>query len=392
MIYDREGLINYIEGSIDKFGRLPTEKELIDNKFITWRCARDFGGYSKLIENLGFEYVRTCKFGMMHNLTDNEIVTIFNSHYVDETPLLKKIHSDYKEGSFPISKDAILHRYKNYKSFLEMCGREKPKVSLRKTDEELKYKRPSQCVKYVEYSKCEVVTTLKLALENEGDVSYEKISELYNSKKLPFGINTIRKYFNSIGDAMFSIGRMDLIKINRNKYFSKEDMIRIFTSEYDSLPSQLEVEDDFKCKLIPFNVIDICKNFGSYSNFAIECSYDYIKGKYSQKYKSSDGTICDSKKELMIDEFLNKNKIPHTHHVFYKDLISGVKGSSKCDFLLSDNTIVEYFGLHGVKRYDEKVSKKIKLLEDNNMKYIVIYPRDISRLDEIFKDYIKEVV
>ena len=124
-------------------------------------------------------------------------------------------------------------------------------------------------------------------------------------------------------------------------------------------------------------------------NFLIEAGYDYNKGKYSQKYLTKDGKICDSKSEYKIDEFFHKNGINHKHQPKYKDIIDGFEKLSKADFLLNDGTVVEYFGLVGQPKYDKKVRKKVNVLEKNNIRYIDLYPNDLKKLNEIFKDYVR---
>jgi hypothetical protein len=372
---------SFIEGFVSEKGRIPSLDELYQSGLITHSLTKMYGGYRNLIEHLGFEYKRKCSYGVFYNKTNQEVSDIFNGFYQHYLPTRDEVESDYKKGIFPFGKDIIIYNFGGYRNFLKICGRKRESVVEKKT--------PRKC-----YTKDEIYNILKIALKDKTEFNSKQISEMYNSGEIPFGSGVIQKHFGGVLKMLNEIGRSDLMNINRHDFYTKIEMIDIFTNVYRNKaqpPLQLEVREDYNQNIIPFNVSDIVVKFKAYSKFLSEAGYTFNKGKYSQKYVSSDGTICDSKKELLIDEFLNSNNIKHQHHVKYSDLIPDVKKWNKSDFLLHDNTIVEYFGLYGVKKYNEKVKKKLAILEENNMKYIAIYPKDITRLDVIFKDYIKEV-
>ena len=61
------------------------------------------------------------------------------------------------------------------------------------------------------------------------------------------------------------------------------------------------------------------------------------------------------------------------------------------DFKVKD-IYIEFFGLHKeLKRYDQLMKIKLKIIKKNNLKLIAIYPKDIfpiSKLDFVLKELV----
>ena len=168
----------------------------------------------------------------------------------------------------------------------------------------------------------------------------------------------------------------------------KNFFIDTFKNAYKKPPTVSYFLKTREEKGVPFSVDALQSVFGSYVNFILECEMKPNSTMYSNKNVSNDGHICDSFSEMEIDDFLFENKISHEHHVKYKKIIKDYKSRMVSDFLLSDGTVVEYFGLIGQPKYDKKVKKKVNVLEKNNIRYIAIYPKDLKELKKVFKDYI----
>jgi hypothetical protein len=107
---------------------------------------------------------------------------------------------------------------------------------------------------------------------------------------------------------------------------------------------------------------------------------------FAKKYIANDGHKCDSLAEKIIDDWLTARKIPHQKNVPYPN------SKYTVDFKV-ENTFIEFFGLHGeLKVYDKNVYKKLRLIQNNNLKFISIYPKDLfpkSRLDYVLSGLIK---
>lgn len=130
------------------------------------------------------------------------------------------------------------------------------------------------------------------------------------------------------------------------------------------------------------------REFKTWNKMILHFGYTPMTKNLSKKrIKCSDGHIVDSVSEKIIDEFLTSHNISHEVHKRYNDskLIS--------DFFLTDhNVYVEYFGLDGeFVKYDENTQRKLKLFEDNDLKVITVYPKDLfpeNKLSELFKLWI----
>jgi len=106
---------------------------------------------------------------------------------------------------------------------------------------------------------------------------------------------------------------------------------------------------------------------------------------FAKKYIAKDGHKCDSLSEKIIDDWLFKKKIIHEKNAQYLNTLF------TADFKIKD-IYIEFFGLHKqLKKYDQLMKIKLKLIKDNNIKLISIYPKDIfpkSKLNGILSDII----
>ena len=178
-------------------------------------------------------------------------------------------------------------------------------------------------------------------------------------------------------------------------YKNDMEMISEFKDFYgDSAPPSYGLKLDFEDAKISFSKNHIEGRFGTYSNFLKQCGYKTgTRGFYSYREFANDGHMCDSKAEVIIDNFMVAHNIPHIHNGLYKNVFPNISENYKFDWRLDDNTIVEYFGLVDKRNvsYNLKTEAKIKLLTENKIPYLAIYPNDVRRkngLLEIFHKYI----
>ena len=101
------------------------------------------------------------------------------------------------------------------------------------------------------------------------------------------------------------------------------------------------------------------------------------------KCVAKSGNICLSLDEQYIDNYLHDKGYTFIKEPFYPfHEIYNQKKQLRADWIVKD-TYIEYFGLKGESRYDEKIEKKIRLCRDLGINLIEIYPRDLRRLNEI---------
>ncbi|PZT57504.1 homing endonuclease associated repeat-containing protein [Paenibacillus silvae] len=129
--------------------------------------------------------------------------------------------------------------------------------------------------------------------------------------------------------------------------------------------------------------------FGSYSNACLEAGLKVNPiNTFGNTgfHEASDGTLCLSAAEVTITEFLIENDIKFQKEVMYSDIIDDERcGKKRCDWLLCDGTVIEYFGMPERESYKLKMKQKIELCKDNKIKLIALYRKDLNKLHKIFK-------
>jgi hypothetical protein len=126
--------------------------------------------------------------------------------------------------------------------------------------------------------------------------------------------------------------------------------------------------------------------FGSWNNAIKEAGFKPNPVKFARKHLSLDGHKCDSFAELIIDNWLYQNNIPHQIHIRYPN------SPMSSDFLI-DEIRIEFIGLEGqLKKYDHLLKRKRDLTKKQNLKVIEIYPQDLfpkNNLDKKLKFLLK---
>lgn len=97
--------------------------------------------------------------------------------------------------------------------------------------------------------------------------------------------------------------------------------------------------------------------------------------------KSSDGHWVRSRGELLIDNYLFNNRIPHAYEqeVYLPDNKKMVP-----DFMTitpKGNVYIEFWGMEGNSSYDKRREAKIQLYRDNGLELVNIFPKHLDNLD-----------
>lgn len=96
------------------------------------------------------------------------------------------------------------------------------------------------------------------------------------------------------------------------------------------------------------------------------------------RHPTHDGHKVRSKGELLIDNWLYKNRIAHGYEV-------AILGKKFCDFeipTMNGNIYIEYWGMNDVE-YLKNKEVKLALYKEHDLKLISLYPKDLKSLDEI---------
>ena len=100
------------------------------------------------------------------------------------------------------------------------------------------------------------------------------------------------------------------------------------------------------------------------------------------KYKTEDGHWVRSQAEARIDDWLFNHNLTHA----YEYRIQKGNKFKKCDFYLPTyNLYIEYWGLIGNPEYDTSRKDKLQFYNNNQLKLVELFPRDIEMLSEVLK-------
>lgn len=173
------------------------------------------------------------------------------------------------------------------------------------------------------------------------------------------------------------------------KDFTDDELIEFIILLYNETghpPSIDEIQKDFR---IPS--IDIYYDrFGSYLNALVISGVDlHSESSFGRRCISKSGEFCFSIPEKEITDFLFDNNIQYKKEVLYSEVIDGFITKHRADWVLFDNTVVEYFGLENKINYNEKTKYKMTLCKENSINIIAIYKKDLCNLKEVFSKYLK---
>jgi len=155
--------------------------------------------------------------------------------------------------------------------------------------------------------------------------------------------------------------------------YTRQKLINAIKQKVQGLqrtPARREMKESKTCQKI----------FGSWNNAIIAAGFQPNRSHNQRMYrcvnaKATDGHICDSVSELIIDNWLTKNRIPHEKNIPYPET------NHKADwaiFVEGEKIFIEYFGLaNDSPRYDRAIREKKNICRKYGLKLIEIYPQDL---------------
>lgn len=114
------------------------------------------------------------------------------------------------------------------------------------------------------------------------------------------------------------------------------------------------------------------RRFGSWNNAIRRAGFETNPIVFARKFVARDGHRCDSFTECLLDDWLSAHGIAHFRSFRY--------GSTRmhADFFLQPNTIIEFFGLHGVQdEYDVLIKRKRAYCRHHGFRLIELYPKHV---------------
>jgi len=264
---------------------------------------------------------------------------------------------------------------------------------------------------------------IEFIIENYENMSYKKISEILNrgesgirTKALNMGLSKSKRWTNeeleiiktiypTVGSEYikenylphretYSIinmaTKLGVFRENKDdKYYNKEDLLlwlrdlaeeigrtpRTFELTKFSLPHQKTYERYFGGYMIACELAGLIPNSDTFGRSII--SY------------SSRGDRCLSNSELIITEFFICNNIDYKKEQMYYDYMNKDDcGNKRVDWIIGNNTFVEYFGMDDKEYYFKRMEEKRNLCRDYNIFLIELFRKDLNNLHNIFQEYI----
>ncbi len=163
------------------------------------------------------------------------------------------------------------------------------------------------------------------------------------------------------------------------RVYTKEILIqkiKEFIERNGRIPTKNEFIHDSSCP----DYVTYRDYFGTW-NKAIEATGFEPNERWfcSRDLYAKDGHRCKSISEIIIDDWLFQNNIPHLREGIYPE------GRYRCDFVIGES-FIEFFGLTdalGVSQnYNEISKKKIEMCQKYNIPLITLYNEDLYSLDQ----------
>ncbi len=196
----------------------------------------------------------------------------------------------------------------------------------------------------------------------------KNMREGHKGRKMPFRTFEHRRNLSKAckGKIISEESRKKITGINNGKYINLEPLKKEIIDLYIELEYNLYQIGN----LFGVNKTTISKRLKKWN---IETRDSLFYGTKKNGYKTDDGHIVKSNVEREISNFLFYNDIVY----IYDKMLN--YGRYKCDFFIPigiKGIYVEYWGLIGNKRYEEKMEKKKEIYKKLGLNLLSIYPSD----------------
>lgn len=230
------------------------------------------------------------------------------------------------------------------------------------------------------------------------------------------GISTILKHWGTFNKMLkelnLPLNQEDMTSKQRSVEELKQDIIKL-------CESIKEKEGRIEIVTLDINECEWCLSRGTYqryfkkhlgislTEFIKSIGFIPVKSGMGMIHRFSDGEITTSKHEFEVSTFLRFNGIHYERNVKYNTFIQGYNGHKDCDYVITTNTTKWFVEIAGIldykkmkkennirKRYKKALSEKERMLKENNLNYLIIYPHEISDigLDEILSPILADGV
>ncbi len=170
--------------------------------------------------------------------------------------------------------------------------------------------------------------------------------------------------------------------------YTKENLVQKieeFVKEHGRVPTKNDFANNPSYP-DPFTYRDY---FGTWSKAIKKAGFKPNESLFvSRHLYAKDGHLCNSISEMIIDNWLFENNIPHSREKLYPE------GRYRCDFVV-EGIFIEFFGLSNAPNniaphYSAVAEKKKKLCEKYKIPLIELYAKDLYNLDQVLGKILKK--
>lgn len=251
-----------------------------------------------------------------------------------------------------------------------------------------KYSNKEIALKFNTTDSCVATMAYNLGVKKRewwSDEEIEVLKQLYSIKTNPQLSKILNRPSESIGMKARDLGLKKSLGLKYHDLDNYIEKLYLYAEELGRTP--LYVETQNKDWYIPSMTLyryiggyrEACKLAGLKLNFSL------YKRKREYLY-SKNNDLCWSCAEVIITNFFIDNNISYDREVRYDRFITDDRCNTKnCDWIINNNTFVEYFGMMDKNYYKIKADEKIQICKDNDIHLIALTEKDLNNLDNIFK-------
>lgn len=164
------------------------------------------------------------------------------------------------------------------------------------------------------------------------------------------------------------------------RIYSKEKLIRII-HDFVEKEGRIPTKNEFAKNSSYPDHVTYREYFGTWNNAIKVAGYMPNKRWFAPRnLKAKDGHLCHSISEIIIDDWLFKNNIPHDREGPYPE------GKYRFDFIIR-GIFIEFFGLADAfdiaSHYTEIMDEKRKICKKYRIPLVELYEKDLYNLDNV---------
>jgi hypothetical protein len=239
-------------------------------------------------------------------------------------------------------------------------------------------KRPSKKILYNLYWKKNYTQTEIAEIFN---ATHTSVKRWFNYYRIPVKRRTLSCGHNPNTLKNLKLGRTDKAirkSAEARRIYSKEKLIEKI-KDFVQKEGRIPIKNEFINNSFYPDYVTYRHYFGTWNNAIKAAGYKPNEQWFtSGNLFAKDGHKCDSISEIIIDDWLFENHIPHIREYLYPE------GRYRCDFIVGD-TFIEFFGLFNISivpNYTEIIKRKKEICRKFNISLVELYEKDLYRLDQ----------